>query len=206
MTRANRGNRSWSRIEGRLLGAALQSLVSHANTQDRYSCNKSVTGDNVDIYHNMIWYQYISHTNTHDLYSCIQRCNEARIWSDLLSFRYSQAKVFGSQSPIVVTHFYWYIFWSNTGHHDIIIIFCYHKANAYRRQETQLVCYQNVAISQLSENRNDTKSIMIMIVNHWWWICTEAVWRMLLSHWKKLNALGFPGSQFHFWCWWWRWW
>ena len=53
MTRANRGTRSRSIIEGRLLGAALQSLVSHANTQDRYSCNKGavkgVRGDNVDI-------------------------------------------------------------------------------------------------------------------------------------------------------------
>ena len=39
--RESSGSRSWSNLElGRLLGAALQSFVSHANTHDRYSCDK----------------------------------------------------------------------------------------------------------------------------------------------------------------------
>ena len=59
LERANReirGSRRWSRWEGRLLaGAALQSLVSHANTHDRYSCNKSceMTDDSIDICYNI---------------------------------------------------------------------------------------------------------------------------------------------------------
>ena len=71
--RDSRGSRRWRRREGRLLGAALQSLVSHANTHDRYSCNKGAIYTNQSIKS-----KYMTQMQKL-LNNCTQRHNEARL-------------------------------------------------------------------------------------------------------------------------------